>query len=100
MQALTRREDLTEIIADYGQVIVDECHHVGAPSISVEGRRQLLVLTERKAHVEALEAALRARGIDPLVLHGSVSARRRLETIAGLDALDPHARRCLPPRGA
>jgi superfamily II DNA or RNA helicase len=32
MQSLSRREDLAELLDNYGQVIVDECHHVSAVS--------------------------------------------------------------------
>ncbi|MDD5722363.1 MAG: hypothetical protein PHY29_01340 [Syntrophales bacterium] len=30
MQSLSRREDLPELLDGYGQVIVDECHHISA----------------------------------------------------------------------
>jgi len=30
MQSLSRREDLSELLDGYGQIIVDECHHVSA----------------------------------------------------------------------
>jgi len=30
MQSLSRREDLAEFLEDYGQIIVDECHHISA----------------------------------------------------------------------
>ena len=30
MQSLSRREDLTELLDGYGQIIVDECHHLSA----------------------------------------------------------------------
>ncbi len=30
MQSLSRREDLAELLDVYGQIIVDECHHVSA----------------------------------------------------------------------
>jgi superfamily II DNA or RNA helicase len=33
MQALTRRDDLSQLLDRYGHVIVDECHHVPAVSI-------------------------------------------------------------------
>ncbi len=32
MQSLTRKEDLIALIENYGQVIVDECHHISASS--------------------------------------------------------------------
>lgn len=34
LQSLMRREELAELVADYGHVIVDECHHV--PAVSFE----------------------------------------------------------------
>jgi superfamily II DNA or RNA helicase len=30
MQSLTRREDLCELLDQYGQIIIDECHHLSA----------------------------------------------------------------------
>lgn len=30
MQSLSRREDLAEFLENYGQIIVDECHHISA----------------------------------------------------------------------
>ncbi|MFO7719859.1 MAG: DEAD/DEAH box helicase family protein, partial [Gillisia sp.] len=30
MQSLSRREDLAELLDGYGQIIVDECHHLSA----------------------------------------------------------------------
>ena len=34
LQTLVRREDIAEIVAEYGHVVVDECHHV--PAVSFE----------------------------------------------------------------
>jgi hypothetical protein len=34
LQSLVRREDVAELVADYGHVVVDECHHV--PAVSFE----------------------------------------------------------------
>ena len=34
LQTLVRREDVAELVADYGHVVVDECHHV--PAVSFE----------------------------------------------------------------
>jgi superfamily II DNA or RNA helicase len=34
LQSLVRREDVAEIVGDYGHVVVDECHHV--PAVSFE----------------------------------------------------------------
>lgn len=35
IQTLVRRENLQELLAGYGQIIVDECHHISA--VSFEG---------------------------------------------------------------
>lgn len=32
MQSLTSEREVRESVEDYGMVIVDECHHVSAPS--------------------------------------------------------------------
>lgn len=34
LQSLVRREDVAELVAEYGHVVVDECHHV--PAVSFE----------------------------------------------------------------
>jgi superfamily II DNA or RNA helicase len=34
LQSLVRRDDVAELVADYGHVVVDECHHV--PAVSFE----------------------------------------------------------------
>jgi len=42
IQSLVRKEEVQDIVANYGQVIVDECHHL--PAVSFER-----VLAEAKA---------------------------------------------------
>jgi superfamily II DNA or RNA helicase len=44
--SLARREDLAELVDSYGQVIVDECHHVSAVSF------ERVVAAARARHVE------------------------------------------------
>lgn len=34
LQSLTRKEDISEIVAKYAQIIIDECHHI--PAVSFE----------------------------------------------------------------
>ncbi len=52
----------------------------------------VLVLTDRRAHCEAIRAALSAdHGLDPAVLTGEVGETRRREIIDGLDAGTIHA---------
>ena len=61
--------------------------------------RKILLLTERKGHVEFIEAALRELGINPVVLHGGLSGKRRAEALAELDAFGADERRCLLATG-
>lgn len=35
MQSLSRKDDLTALLNEYGHIIVDECHHVGAVSFDL-----------------------------------------------------------------
>ncbi|MDP6631797.1 MAG: DEAD/DEAH box helicase family protein [Kiritimatiellia bacterium] len=39
MQSLCRKGEVDDLVADYGQVIVDECHHVSARSFELIARR-------------------------------------------------------------
>ena len=62
IQSLVRKDRVRDLVADYGQVIVDECHHV--PAVSFER-----VLCEAKArYVVGLTGTLRRRdGHHPIV---------------------------------
>ncbi len=62
MQSLLRREDLPELLDQYGQIIVDECHHLSA--VSFEG-----ILKQVKArYVIGLTATpFRRDGHDPII---------------------------------
>jgi len=62
MQSLSRREDLPEILGQYGQVIVDECHRISA--VTFEG-----ILKQVKArYVLGLTATpFRHDGHDPII---------------------------------
>jgi superfamily II DNA or RNA helicase len=51
---------------------------------AVRRGRNCVVLTRWVSHVESLCDGLRARGLDPLVLHGRLGHKQRAETIAGL----------------
>jgi len=62
MQSLVRKEEVADLVADYGQVIVDECHHL--PAFSFER-----VLAEVKArYVVGLTATpYRRDGHQPII---------------------------------
>jgi len=62
IQSLTKKEGVDDLVAEYGQVIVDECHHL--PAVSYER-----VLTEIKGrYVVGLTATLQRRdGHHPIV---------------------------------
>lgn len=61
--------------------------------------RKVLILTERMAHLEALQVALGATIPALFVLHGRLSGKQRAALIAGLDALPPEAPRALLATG-
>ena len=62
LQSLNRKGEVKDLVADYGQVIVDECHHVSAFSVE-------RVLREVKAmHVLGLTATpIRKDGHHPII---------------------------------
>lgn len=62
MQSLSRRENLPELLDQYGQIIVDECHHLSA--VSFEG-----ILKQAKArYVMGVTATpFRRDGHDPII---------------------------------
>ena len=63
MQTLSRRDDLAGILAPYGQVIVDECHHVSAFSFE-----QILKNTPAKYILGLTATPIRRDGHQPIVL--------------------------------
>jgi len=191
MQSLARDEERLALLGNYGQVIVDECHHIGASSfdlllrrakakyvlgltatpvrrdgqhpiifmqcgpirytaqrpesapqlleihpIRLLGRldlpedagiqdiftslvgdaqrtraivdavlecyrqgRKILVLTERTDHLNAIAEALQPQVSDAFILHGRMSRKQRLATVAELDQLPPQAPRILLASG-
>ncbi|MGC9237605.1 MAG: TOTE conflict system archaeo-eukaryotic primase domain-containing protein [Thiomonas sp.] len=191
MQSLSRQGEINPVVENYGHVIIDECHHIGAASfdailkvvkakyvlgltatptrrdgqqpiifmqcgpirymaakpasaphdlvvepralftridlpaetgiqdvfrhlaidqartdaIAAEVRdayqkgRKVLVLTERKEHLDAILAALDGQVPTPFVLHGRMSKKQRAAMIAELDELPPEAPRILLATG-
>jgi len=100
IQSLARMEDIEKIANSFGTIIVDECHHIPAKSfretisrilihdtqrnaLIVEdiekhaGRfKTILVLTERKAHVDILNLYLKDK-FETITLHGEDSEHSR-----------------------
>lgn len=62
IQTLSRRENLQELLDHYGQVIVDECHHVSA--VSFEG---VLKLVKCRYVVGLTATPFRRDGQDPII---------------------------------
>lgn len=56
VQSLARRDDLDELVARYGQVIVDECHHVSVVSF------ERVVAAAKARYVVGLTATPKRRG--------------------------------------
>lgn len=81
MQSLSRQGEVDILVENYGHVIVDECHHVGAVSF------------------DAIQAALGAESAPLFVLHGRMSRKQRATLIAELGALPPGAPRILLATG-
>lgn len=62
MQSLSRRGEVDALVEDYGQVIVDECHHIGAVSFDAILRRA------RAKYVLGLTATpIRRDGQQPII---------------------------------
>ena len=75
----------------------------GTVAQAMRAGRKVLVLTERRAHVDALVAALaivadKAAPL-PIVLHGQLTAKARREAFATLDALGSDTPRCVVATG-
>jgi superfamily II DNA or RNA helicase len=63
MQSLSRREDLVELLDVYGQIIVDECHHVSAFSF------ESILKQVKSRYVVGLTATpIRRDGHQPIIL--------------------------------
>ncbi len=62
MQSLSRREDLAELLDGYGQIIVDECHHLSAFSFEA-----ILRQTKAKYVVGLTATPVRRDGRQPII---------------------------------
>ncbi len=89
MQSLSRQGEINAIVADYGHVIIDECHHVGAASFDA-------ILKRVKAkHVLGLTATpIRRDGQQPIIFMQCGPIRHTAARPAGA----PHDLAVLPLR--
>jgi superfamily II DNA or RNA helicase len=62
MQSLSRQGEVNSLVEDYGQVIVDECHHVGAVSFDAILRR-----TKAKYVLGLTATPIRRDGQQPII---------------------------------
>jgi superfamily II DNA or RNA helicase len=85
-RALANDRNRTEAIAAEVQRVFDE-------------GRKLLVLTERTDHLEALRTALLSHRLSSFVLHGRMSPKQRVATLAELEKLPSDAPRVLLATG-
>ena len=78
MQSLVRKGEVTPVVQGYGQVIVDECHHIAAASFET-------ILRQVKArHVLGLSATLERRdGLQPILFMQCGPIRHTAQRPAG-----------------
>lgn len=70
MQSLSRREDLAELLDGYGQIIVDECHHLSAFSFEA-----ILKLAKARYVVGLTATPVRRDGHQPIIFMQCGSVR-------------------------
>lgn len=73
LQTLSRRDDLTELLAGYGLVIVDECHHVPAVTLA-RAIRQLPI----RRWLGLTATPYRSDGLDQMMLMQCGPVRHRI----------------------
>ncbi len=98
MQSLSRQGEVNPLVEDYGHVIVDECHHVGAVSFDA-----ILKRTKAKYVLGLTATPIRRDGQQPIIFMQCGPIRHKAATPAGaphdLEVVprSRHARIDLPP---
>ncbi|MEO6775634.1 MAG: DEAD/DEAH box helicase family protein [Kofleriaceae bacterium] len=113
VQSLARRDDLAELVAGYGHVIVDECHHVSAVSfervVAAAKARYVVGLTatpkRRDGHhpIVAMQLGPVRFAVDAKSQGAGRPAAVRAPLVRARDAIQLAERRCQDPgsvRGA
>ncbi len=73
-RALSRKREVADLVADYGQLIVDECHHLSAASFELVARRS------KAQYVVGLSATVaRKDGHHPIIFMQCGSVRHRVD---------------------
>jgi len=62
MQSISRRSEIDALVENYGQVIVDECHHIGAVSFDA-----LLKRVKAKYVLGLTATPIRRDGLQPII---------------------------------
>lgn len=78
MQSLSRQGDVNPLVEDYGHVIVDECHHVGAVSFDA-----ILKRTKAKFVLGLTATPIRRDGQQPIIFMQCGPIRHTAATPAG-----------------
>ncbi|MET3496523.1 TOTE conflict system archaeo-eukaryotic primase domain-containing protein [Variovorax boronicumulans] len=78
MQSLSRQGEVTPLVEDYGHVIVDECHHVGAASFVA-----ILKRTKAKYVLGLTATPIRRDGQQPIIFMQCGPIRHTATTPAG-----------------
>lgn len=78
MQSLSRQGEVNPLVEDYGQVIVDECHHVGAVSFDA-----ILKRTRAKYVLGLTATPIRRDGQQPIIFMQCGPIRHTASTPAG-----------------
>ena len=87
MQSLSRQGEVNALVEDYGQVIVDECHHVGAVSFDA-----ILKRTKAKYVLGLTATPIRRDGQQPIIFMQCGPIRHTAATPVGA----PHDREVVP----
>jgi superfamily II DNA or RNA helicase len=127
IQSLYREDEVKDLVAEYGQVIVDECHHM-APELNevtiqdiyaalvddaprnkmiasdivraIESGRCPLLLTGRTEHLQYFAAKLADVAKHVFVLKGGMGKKQRRETAAALAAVPENESRVILATGS
>ncbi|MCB1570087.1 MAG: DEAD/DEAH box helicase [Xanthomonadales bacterium] len=78
MQSVSRQGEINPLVEDYGQIIVDECHHVGAVSFDAILRR-----TKARYLLGLTATPIRRDGQQPIIFMQCGPIRHRASTPAG-----------------